>query len=115
MKEKKDFVIEIEGKYPEMTNEFKKIQEEQYEIFCAKQLNYGPGNIAVNTKLENETEVRTSLVGLWFRMNDKISRLKSLVVENGRDLVGESIADSYCDLSVYGIIAQIVIRGKWDK
>lgn len=115
MKEKKDFVIEIEGKFPEMTNEFKRIQDEQYEIFCAKQLNYGPGNIAVNTKLENETEIKTSLIGLFFRMNDKVSRLKQLVVENQKDLVGESVADSYCDLSVYGVIAQVVINGKWGK
>jgi hypothetical protein len=30
-------------------------------------------------------------------------------------MVGESIADSFVDMSVYGIIAQIVTRGKWGK
>jgi hypothetical protein len=31
------------------------------------------------------------------------------------DAVGESVQDTYQDLSVYNIIAQIVIRGKWAK
>jgi hypothetical protein len=52
---------------------------------------------------------------LWFRMNDKIQRLKQLVLLGQDDTVGESIQDSYQDLSVYGIIAQIVSRGKWGK
>ena len=115
MEEKKDFITKIEAEFPEMTTEFKKIQQEQYEIFCKKQLNYGPANIAVNSQLKTKKEIKTSLIGLWFRMNDKISRLKTMVVEGEPDHVGESIADSYCDLSVYGVIAQIVDRGKWGK
>ena len=112
---KKTPIKRCEEMYPQMTAEFKKILNEQYETFCKKQLNYGPGNIAVNSQLKTEKEIKTSLTGLWFRMNDKISRLKQLIIENEEDLVGESIADSYCDLSVYGIIAQIVSRGKWGK
>lgn len=115
MEEKKEFIKLIESQYPEMTAEFKKIQQEQYETFCKKQLNYGPTNIAVNSQLKTEKEIRTSLIGIWFRMNDKISRLKQLVVENEKDLVGETIEDTYGDLSVYGIIAQIVGRKKWAK
>jgi len=41
--------------------------------------------------------------------------LKQLVVLGGKDNVGESINDTYQDLSVYGIIAQIVKNGKWGK
>jgi len=109
-------VIKImEDTYPEMTSEFKKIMQEQYEIFCQKQLNYGPTNIAVGTQLATIDEVRLSLTGLWFRLNDKIQRLKQLVVLGDRDSVGESVTDTYQDLSVYGIIAQIVSRGKWAK
>jgi len=48
-------------------------------------------------------------------MNDKIQRLKQLVLLGKEDTVGESVQDSYSDLSVYGIIAQIVSRGKWAK
>jgi hypothetical protein len=108
-------VKEIEEKYPEMSREFKKILGEQYEIFCRKQLNYGPSNISGGTLLDNEDDVRFSLTGLFFRMNDKIQRIKQLVVIGKSDSVGESVDDTYQDLSVYGIIAQIVKRGKWAK
>lgn len=108
-------VKECEEKYPETTKEFKKIMREQYELFCKKQLNYGPENISVGTKCETDQEIKLSQTGLWFRMNDKINRLKQLVLIGTQDHVGESVADSYSDLSVYGIIAQIVTRGKWGK
>jgi hypothetical protein len=101
--------------YPETTSEFKKILKEQYDLFCRKQLNYGPDNISVGTRCEKPEEIKLSQTGLWFRMNDKIQRLKQLVLLGHDDTVGESIQDSYQDLSVYGIIAQIVSRGKWGK
>lgn len=110
-----EVIKEMEEKYPEMTSEFKKIMEEQYETFCLKQKNYGPNNISVGTNLSTHDDVKLSLTGLWFRMNDKINRLKQLVIFNHADVVGESAEDTYQDLSVYGIIAQIVSRGKWAK
>jgi hypothetical protein len=101
--------------YPEMMNEFKKVQIEMYETFCKKQRNYGPGNISVGTSLETKEDIKLSLTGLWFRINDKVQRLKQLVVLGQPDEVGESVQDTYEDLSVYGIIAQLVQRGKWAK
>jgi len=101
--------------YPEMMEEFKKIQSEMYETFCKKQRNYGPGNISVGTTLQSKEDIKLSLTGLWFRINDKVQRLKQLVVLGQPDEVGESIQDTYEDLSVYGIIAQLVSRGKWAK
>lgn len=101
--------------YPEMMDEFKKIQAEMYETFCKKQRNYGPGNISVGTSLQTKQDIKLSLTGLWFRINDKIQRLKQLVVLGQPDEVGESVQDTYQDLSVYGIIAQLVQRGKWAK
>lgn len=106
---------QCEELYPETTAEFKKILKEQYELFCKKQLNYGPDNISVGTKLSTPEEIKLSQTGLWFRMNDKIQRLKQLVLLGREDQVGETVQDTYSDLSVYGIIAQIVIRGKWGK
>jgi len=108
-------VKQIEEMYPEMTNEFKQIMFTQYELFCKKQLNYGPHNISVGTSLQTSDDIKLSLTGLWFRMNDKINRLKQLVVLGHSDKVGESINDTYQDLSVYGIIAQIVSNKKWAK
>ena len=83
--------------------------------FCKKQMNYGPSNISGGTSLRTEEDVKFSLMGLFFRMNDKVQRLKQLVVLGNDDTVGESIDDTYQDLSVYGIIAQIVKRQKWGQ
>ena len=86
-----------------------------YETFCKKQRNYGPGNISVGTPLETKDDIKLSLTGLWFRKSDKINRLKQLVVIGQPDEVGENIQDTYQDLSIYGIISQLVQRGKWSK
>jgi hypothetical protein len=108
-------VKEMEEKYPEMTKEFKKIMKEQYELFCKKNLNYGPSNIAGGTALQTEEDIKFSLMGIFFRMNDKIQRIKQLVVLGKKDAVNETVDETYKDLSVYAIIAQIVGRGTWGK
>jgi hypothetical protein len=110
-----EVVKQTEESYPQMTEEFWKICHEQYETFCLKNSNYGTGNVAVGTLLSTPDDVQVSLMGLWFRLQDKISRLKQLVVLGKRDNVGEAIDDTFQDLSVYGIIAQLVKRGKWAK
>ena len=97
-----------EKNYPELTAEYKKIMMKQYITFCKKHRNYGSGNINVGTNLETDNDVKLALTGLWFRMNDKVQRLKQLVVLGEPDMVGEAIEDTYQDLSVYGIIAQLV-------
>jgi len=114
-KEKLTPIQEMEDKYPEMTGEFKKILNEEYTLFCKKMLDYGTSNIAGGTLLETEEDVKFSLTGLFFRVNDKVQRLKQLVVLGKSDNVGESVDDTFQDLSVYGVIAQIVKRGKWGK
>ncbi len=112
---KHPIVEQMEKEWPEMTGEFRRLQREQYELFCRKQHDYGPGNISVGTQLSTDDEIKLSLTGLWFRMNDKIQRLKQLVLLGSKDNVGESVKDTYQDLSVYGIICQIVSEGKWGK
>ena len=104
-----------ERTYPETCKEFKVILDEMYETFCKKQRNYGPGNISVGTQLQTDEDVKLALTGLFFRKNDKIQRIKQLVVLGQPDEVGEAIQDTYEDLSVYGIISQIVQRDKWAK
>ena len=106
----------MEQTYPEMTSEFKKIQRDQYELFCRKQYDYGPQNIAVGTILKTPEDIKLSLLGLWFRMNDKIERMKTLLLRNGENSVeGEPVTDSFSDVSNYGVMAQVVARGKWAK
>ena len=105
----------MEKQWPEMTTEFKRIMFTQYELFCLKQSNYGPDNISVGSDLIKEEDRNVALTGLWFRMNDKVQRLKQLVVLGKKDNVGEASEDTFQDLSVYGIIAQLVASGKWAK
>ena len=111
---KDDEVVKwCEDNYKELTTEYKKIMMEQYVLFCKKHRNYGTGNINVGTNLETNNDVKLALTGLWFRLNDKIQRLKQLVIQNEPDSVGESLKDTFQDLSVYGIIAQIVSQKKF--
>ena len=111
-----DVVGYMEKKYPEMTKEFRQIQREQYELFLRKQHDYGPQNIAVGTILKTPEDIKLSLLGIWFRMNDKIERMKTLLMRNGENSVeGEPVTDSFSDVSNYGVMAQVVARGKWAK
>jgi len=110
-----EVVTEMEKKFPIMTEEFKRIQQAQYELFCAKQSNYGPDNISMGSNLEREEDRKLSLQGLFFRLNDKINRYKQMIMFGSKDAVGESLDDTFKDISVYGIIAQLVQSGKWGK
>ena len=112
---KHEAVLEIEEKFPVMTAEFKRIQAEQYELFCRKQKNYGPDNISMGSTLEREEDRKLSLQGLFFRINDKINRYKQMIMFGSTDAVGEALDDTFKDISVYGIIAQLVQSGKWGK
>ena len=112
-----DNIVQLmEKEWPEMTTEFKKIQREQYELFCHKQHDYGPGNISVGTQLKTKEEINLSLTGLWFRMNDKLQRVKTLIMTGRNSAVkDEPLEDAYLDVSNYGIMATLVGRGKWGK
>ena len=113
--EKTDPVKYVESEYPETAEEFKRIQEEQYKTFCKKHMDYGAGNISMGTSLVSAAERRMSLIGLIVRMNDKVQRLLILVVKNNREAQNEPVIDAFADLSVYGIISQIVNNKKWGK
>ncbi len=103
----------IEKHYPETAKDFKQIQQEQYETFCKKQMDYGPSNISMGTGVGEAVNKKLSTTALVIRINDKIQRLLNLVVSNDRDAQNEPVEDAFKDLSVYGIIAQIVRNGKW--
>jgi len=111
-----DIVKYMEHKYPEMTTEFLTIQQEQYELFLRKQHDYGPQNVAVGSLLKTKEDIKLSLLGLWFRIQDKTERIKTLLMrDDGNSVQDEPVVDSYNDISVYGIMAQVVSRGKWAK
>jgi len=94
--------------YPDTMNDFLKINYEQICLFARKQKDYGPGNIAMNG------DRNLALMGLGVRMNDKTQRILNLIW-NKKDAENESLVDSFRDLSVYGVIAQIVLNENWGK
>jgi len=106
----------FETEYPELSEEFKRITEEMYEMFAAKHMDYGLNNIALGGDiLNNEDDKKFSLTGLEIRLTDKISRLKNLLV-NGKNFVkGEGMEDTFIDIANYGIIGLLVGRNKWKK
>lgn len=104
----------LKEKHPIIADAFEMIMREQYELFASKMLDYGKGNIAVGSELQTEEEVKLALTGLFFRMNDKVQRIKNLVaLSQEAHVTNESVEDTFKDLSIYGIIAQIVARGQW--
>ena len=105
----------FENEYPELSKEFKNIQNEMYEMFARKHMDYGLNNIALGGDLTNKEDKNFSLTGLAIRLTDKISRLKNLLI-NGKNYVkGEGMEDTFIDIANYGIIGLLVGRDKWKK
>ena len=107
---------DFEQKHPELAQEFQQIQKEQYELFASKMMDYGLSNISLGSTLEKEEDINLSITGIWLRCNDKINRLKNLIKRDGKNYVSnEPIIDSFIDIANYGVIAMLVMRGKWKK
>ena len=106
----------FEEEYPDLSNEFIRIQAEMYAMFAAKHMDYGLNNIALGGDIVNNSDDKQfSLTGLCIRLTDKISRLKNLLI-NGRSFVeGEGMEDTFIDIANYGIIGLLVGRDKWKK
>lgn len=104
----------LKEEYPTIYNGYAQIQQEQFELFARKHLDYGMHNITAGTQLANEDEIGFALTGLWYRISDKVNRWKNLLI-NRRSVQNESLMDTYQDLANYGIIAQLVARGMWKK
>tara|TARA_Y100001938_G_C7976712_1_gene372134 strand:+ start:470 stop:826 length:357 start_codon:yes stop_codon:yes gene_type:complete len=113
IKEPSSAVKQIENEYPEMAAEFKKIQREQYELFCEKQLDYGSHNITMGTGVGDNCNIDLTLSALIVRINDKAQRLINLFLVKKTPPNNEPLIDSFKDISVYSIMSQIVNRGKW--
>tara|TARA_R100000234_G_scaffold11947_2_gene6639 strand:- start:8754 stop:9101 length:348 start_codon:yes stop_codon:yes gene_type:complete len=106
---------QIEVRYPKTLNKFKQIQKEQLELFCKKQLDYGPSNIGLGkSKPEKPEDIRLSAMGLGIRMQDKISRFLNLSM-NDKEPNNESLDDTLIDIANYAIMGLIVRNKKWGK
>lgn len=113
--ELEDFIETMEEDYPTLTKAFRRIQIEQYLVFLTKHHDYGLHNIDMNEDVSGPEGKILPTTGLIIRMNDKIARLKN-IVKKGVAMVGaESLLDTFRDLSVYGIIAQLIDSGEWKR
>jgi hypothetical protein len=107
-------VQDFERLYPELAEEFQAVQKEQYELFAAKMMDYGLSNISLGSDLSTKEDRDLSLTGIWLRCNDKINRLKNMLKRKGHNyVINEPMIDSFIDIANYGIIAMLVLRGKW--
>ena len=104
----------LRKEYPTIAEGYEQVMQEQFELFAKKHLDYGMGNVAAGTQLANQEETDFALVGLWYRISDKVNRWKNMILSN-RKAQNESLIDTFQDLSNYGIIAQIVQKGLWKK
>ena len=107
-------VAEITEKYPETAKEFLNQQELEFDLFCRKQQDYGPSNIAMGTSLTTEKDIHMASIGVAVRLNDKVQRLVNLVMNN-RTPNNESIEDTLIDISNYAKIMSILRENKWGK
>ena len=76
---------------------------QNFILFVQKQLDYGSGNIA-----------RFGELGVMVRANDKIERLRTLLLEN-REAKNEPIEDTWRDLANYGVIGLLCHLGLWPE
>lgn len=112
-----DIIVDkVEKEFPTLMKEFKKIQEEQYRLFAKKHHDYGLKNISFGEDITTEEGRKIPTIGLVVRMRDKMERLVNLVVGGKSNfVVEETVTDTFQDLSIYGVIAQILNNGKWIK
>lgn len=89
----------------DISREFIIISLQDIKTFDEKQHDYGPTNISTFGEL-----------GVLVRCSDKLARLRNMLyVNNTRKPLNEYLDDSWKDLSVYGVIARLVSKGKWPK
>ena len=102
----------MKEEYPTIYNAYQEIVDEQFELFCKKQLDYGMHNVSAGTNLDTSDEIEFAMTGLWYRLSDKINRWKNMII-SGRKAQNETLIDTFQDVTNYGIIAQLVKRGHW--
>jgi len=103
-----------ETNFPETTKEFKNTLNKMYVTFCEKQHDYGPSNISLGRDLSIIANRKKSLHGLWFRSNDKLSRVDNILEQN-LSTKNEPLEDSYLDLANYSVISLLVKKNLWGK
>ena len=88
-------------KEPQFLDEaFSQVCSNLLKIFIRKHRDYGKDNI-----------LDTGEMGIIFRINDKVNRLRNLE-QNNQEPQNESIEETWSDIAIYAIIA-ILYRKSW--
>lgn len=93
-----------------MTLDFVKVMVDQASLFCRKNRDYSPANIA-----------RAGELGVLIRCGDKFARLDSIRESAAMarasgykpSVSDETIEDTWADVANYGVIARMIRSGKW--
>lgn len=112
-----DKIKNVKKELPITCEEFVELTKTLYDIFVKKQAMYGPDNISLGGDMTNEKDRKMALLGVWFRMNDKIQRIQNILKKDfsDEDIEFEPLEDSYIDLANYAIISLLVKREIWGK
>jgi hypothetical protein len=98
-------VIDIPENLRKFWEDALNISYQNASVLLRKQMDYGPKNISQSPG--------GPLNGLRVRMFDKLARINNLI-ETGATPENESLRDSFLDIANYGIIALMVLDGKWE-
>lgn len=90
-----------EPKY--LDESFEEVCREMLTTFIKKNKDYGKNNI-----------LDTGELGILFRINDKINRLKNLLMNNKKP-ENEPVEENWQDIAVYAVIAILYRRGWFKK
>lgn len=82
---------------------FEEVCGELLETFIKKHKDYGKGNILANGEL-----------GIAVRVSEKIERIKHLILTE-KNPVNEGVDETWEDIAVYAVIAQLYRRGWFEK
>lgn len=75
------------------------MSDELLQLFIKKHRDYGKGNILANGE-----------IGIAMRVSEKVERLKHLLL-SGQTPSNESIDETWQDIAVYAVIAELYRRG----
>lgn len=82
---------------------FAHVSDELLQLFIKKHRDYGKGNILANGE-----------IGIAMRVSEKVERLKHLLL-SGQIPSNESIDETWQDIAVYAVIAELYRRGWFQK
>lgn len=90
---------------------FYKLLEEMADLHSRKNSNYAKDSDPLSNLRVAEGFGIPSVMGVFIRMSDKWSRIQELS-KGKKDQVGESLRDTLLDLSIYALLAIILLEEK---